>query len=249
MGFHTPKYTHVHTLGHTLMLKINMSESYVWSQTNKHTHPHLHTLWYKRICHAPTLYTCKTNGVQYPHSNITVTHSFPKDVALHTCQNGNTDTRAAVSSVQICHYMSLQRQCSISAAMVIVTCYSSGGVKGVLDCTCIFWVRNTCCLKGLKCGSDKCVACFFAGEDSCSKIEFTAVTVDPNGESWLKRICQNVHRNFSNYSSTIIHFSTVDLYVQFVLNTHCFTNTWLNTTLAELQSDSTGRWWCYIKVV
>lgn len=38
MGFHTPKYTHVHTLGHTVMLKMKMSEGYVWSQTNKPTH-------------------------------------------------------------------------------------------------------------------------------------------------------------------------------------------------------------------
>lgn len=86
MGFHTLKYTHVHTFGHTIMLKINMSESYVWSQTNKHTHPHMHTLWYKRICQAPTLYTCKTNGLQKSTQPSLLLSHF-QNTRLHTPAN------------------------------------------------------------------------------------------------------------------------------------------------------------------
>lgn len=86
MGFHTLKYTHVHTFGHTIMLKINMSESYVWSQTNKHTHPHMHTLWYKRICQAPTLYTCKTNGLQKSTQPSLLLSHF-QNTQLHTPAN------------------------------------------------------------------------------------------------------------------------------------------------------------------
>lgn len=131
MGFHTPKYTHTHahTLGHTIMLKINMSESYVWSQTNKHTHthPHMHTLWYKRICQAPTLYTCKTNGLQYIHTVTLLLLTHFQKTQLHT--PARTETQPAVSSVQICHYMS-------SDIMVDVTRNSSGGV---LHCKSVFW--------------------------------------------------------------------------------------------------------------
>lgn len=120
MGFHTLKYTHVHTFGHTIMLKINMSESYVWSQTNKHTHPHMHTLWYKRICQAPTLYTCKTNGLQKStqpshHSLISKIHSFTHQ---QTC-SCITDTHFPfyVCPESVLHHFTV----------VSVTPYSAGG--------------------------------------------------------------------------------------------------------------------------
>lgn len=113
MGFHTLKYTHVHTFGYTIMLKINMSESYVWSQTNKHTHPHMHTLWYKRICQAPTLYTCKTNGLQKSTQPSLLLSHF-QNTQLHTPAWTNMSKHAAASPTHISRFMSAQNQCCIT---------------------------------------------------------------------------------------------------------------------------------------
>ena len=143
-------------------------------QINTHTHPHMHTLWYKRICQAPTLYTCKTNGLQYPHSNITVTPSFPKDAALHTCQNGNTNTQAA------CPLYKSAFMCLSSIHVALVLHWSlcpptlQVALKEYSSKNLLFWCRIL-----WKCGG---FFCFSTDIGSCSQFGLTLTTKGYNRE-------------------------------------------------------------------
>lgn len=135
MGFHTLKYTHVHTRTHN-----NVEDKHVWKLCvilDKYTHTHTHTctLWYKRICQAPTLYTCKTNGLQYPHKHYC--YSLISKI-FHTPASGNTGMETALSSAQIWNYTTSQLQCCISVTAVHVTCHCTGGSKRVHYCKSVF---------------------------------------------------------------------------------------------------------------
>lgn len=94
-----------------------------------HTPPHMHTLRYKRICQAPTLYTCKSNGLQYPqrHNHMqthtyTGTQSLPKTCISKPRRVEQTYTGGWNLCSNPLLYI-VQHQCFIS---VIVTCVSSG---------------------------------------------------------------------------------------------------------------------------
>ena len=127
----------------------------------------MHTLWYKRICQAPTFYTCKTNGLWYPRGNVTVTHSFPQDATFaHLPEWRRRSTRGCIlpfKSAIICVW-------SISVAAVqqwsLWHRYSAGGHTGnagVPCCKPVCWVWNTRSIKIWKGDSEKSVGlfCFF----------------------------------------------------------------------------------------
>lgn len=129
------------------------------------THPHMHTLWYKRICQAPTFYTCKTNGLWYPHGNVTVTRSFPQDATFTHLP----EWRRRSAHVCIRPFKSaIVRVWSISVAagptVVIVTWCSAGGDTGnagVPCCKSVSWVWNTWSIEISKGDSEKSVGFFF----------------------------------------------------------------------------------------
>ena len=125
----------------------------------------MHTLWYKRICQAPTFYTCKTNGLWYPHGNVTVTRSFPQDATFTHLP----EWRRRSAHVCIRPFKSaIVRVWSISVAagptVVIVTWCSAGGDTGnagVPCCKSVSWVWNTWSIEISKGDSEKSVGFFF----------------------------------------------------------------------------------------
>lgn len=92
----------------------------------------MHTLWYKRICQAPTLYTCKINGLQYPHRNTTVTQSFTKEMWLHTPDRVTTQKHRRYTNLPLCvspGLLGLYRCCGHGDLLFFRECLRSALLK------------------------------------------------------------------------------------------------------------------------
>lgn len=138
MGFHTPKYTHVHTLGHTVMLKMKMSEGYVWSQTNKHTHTCVLSdiKGFVRLPHCPHAKLMASNT----HTEMSLLLFHFQNTWLHTPAS-HTEQAPRILHTNWPSYVQHQ------------SCISVFG--GVQSSPFHHWMWNSCCLKGLKRDSGK----------------------------------------------------------------------------------------------
>lgn len=142
-------------------------------QINTHIHPHMHTLWYKRICQAPTLYTCKINGLQYPHRNTTVTQSFTKEMWLNTPDRVKTQKHRRYTNLPLCvspGLLGLYRCCGHGDLLFFRECLRSALLK--------IYIFNHLVLdvsKLAECCTEKFVSCLFAENDRCGRVALTAV--------------------------------------------------------------------------